>query len=339
MAIAASTVPCTLVDVHQSDGRGCHHQDRSATASGEMFATVDLPGRSGVRVGIDRTGQAAVFFETGASSGTRRSFSLASVRYEPDVGCKFDGGAVERRCAVLRCTTPEDDVRALFLRVAESWIPTVPPGNVGLEIDAAAAQLIELFNSLRTPGRGTVLGLWGELFLLAASDNPRDLLRTWHADPFELHDFVSTNVRLEVKTAVDLRQHEFSLDQLLPPVGSHLYVCSIVTRSSLTGMSIQDLQEWLLSRLNDVSLAFRVQQIVAATLGERWSEVAKQRYSQQLALESIRFLDGASIPKVNLSLPPEVSRVRFSVELDDVPTVRTVPFPGLGSTSNLMSRE
>lgn len=300
-----------------------------------IFSARSLEHFAGVRVGIDSTGGFGVFFETTVSDGQRRPFVLASVTYDPDVHCRFDGNNVDHRCAILRCTASERASGELFLRVVESWLPTIPTSGIGVEIDTSVASLIDLFDALERPARGDVLGLWGEMFVILAADDPRELLRAWRCDPFELHDFVGTCIRLEVKTAVGSRRHHFSLEQVQPPSGTRLVIGSVITKPHVRGATVADLRTHLIARVNDPRLAFRIEQTIASTLGERWGETTSQPYSWELAAETLAFYDGAIVPRVRPEIPPEVSQVRFAVELDGLPSLGRDAFPGLGILSGL----
>ncbi len=55
----------------------------------------------------------------------------------------------------------------------------------------AVERLVRLFASLAQPPAGSVQGLWGELLLIAHARDPLVLLRAWHADPLEVHDFIN----------------------------------------------------------------------------------------------------------------------------------------------------
>ena len=300
-------------------------------ASDGLFTARALQNPKGVRVGVDASGHPGIFFEPKSHDGVRRRFVLSSITYEPDIQCQFDAEGGSRRCAVLMCTASEAAARGLFLRLAESWLPTTPPDASGAAIDDAVARLVDLFDALVRPGRGEVLGLWGELFVIVAAEQPRELIRAWRCDPFERHDFLRSEIRLEVKTAIAMRRHQFSLEQLEPPLGTRLIVASIVTKATAQGLTVDDLRARLIARLDDPQLAFRIDQTIATTLGDRWNETSHQRYAADLAATTLAFYDCASVPRVDCRLPPEVSQVRFSVEFDKLTPLVDPTFPGLGS--------
>ncbi|CAN5492613.1 hypothetical protein BH09PLA1_BH09PLA1_02700 [soil metagenome] len=68
----------------------------------------------------------------------------------------------------------------------------------------------------------------------------------------------------------------------------------------------------------DASLLLRVDGIIAETLGEAWKESLKLRYDWQTAKDSLRFFAMASVPSVGSHLPPQLSEVRFRVDLSGV---------------------
>lgn len=317
----------TLLEIVESLERPAVNED--------IFVTHALETHPGVRIGVDSTGGPALFFEPRSSGGQRRRILLASLTYKPDVACRFDSDDNERLCTVLRCTSLDTEKRDLFLRLVDSWLPTMPGFDTGIEVDQAVARLVDLFDALERPGTGDVLGLWGELFVMLAADDPREVLRAWRCDPFERHDFVATAARLEVKTAIGVRRHHFSLEQLQPPAGSRLVIASVVTKPSGRGLSIDDLRTRLINRIDNPHLSFRIEQTIASTLGERWKETTSQRYATDLASESLAFFDSEIVPRVDPRLPPEVSQVRFAVELDTLPTIDASVFPGLGKLSGI----
>lgn len=301
-----------------------------------VFTASTLGTTKGVRVGVDAAGRPGLFFETTSPTGRRTPYVLAALTYAPSERCWFSGDHEEHQCAVLRCTSSEPEVRQLFLRIVDSWLPTAPTSGIGVEIDASVSRLVGLFHAIERPARGDVLGLWGELFVILSADDPSELLRAWRCDPFELHDFVSGTSRLEVKTTtVGTRRHHFSLQQLQIPVGTRLVVSSVVTKPSTRGQTVEDLRLRLVAQLKDARLAFRVDETIAQTLGERWTETTSERFLWEEAARSLAFYDGTKIPSVGPVLPPEVSDVRFSVELSGLTEMGPDTFPGIGNRSGL----
>ena len=83
-----------------------------------------------------------------------------------------------------------------FAGAAESLPTELSPGEADRFFDDA----VELFRAFTAPARTSVLGLWGELFLIAVSPCPDTLLLGWHVSPEQAFDFAFPNACVEVKT-------------------------------------------------------------------------------------------------------------------------------------------
>jgi hypothetical protein len=67
-----------------------------------------------------------------------------------------------------------------------------------------------------------------------------------------------------------------------------------------------------------VDLRNRLLQILILGLGRDWRKAKRVAFDPDAASKALRFYDAITIPKVDSSLPVEVSDVRFSSELTDV---------------------
>jgi hypothetical protein len=73
----------------------------------------------------------------------------------------------------------------------------------------------------------------------------------WHTDNSDTFDFSWGQGRLEVKSTVGaFRIHDFSLDQLQPPVGGFGYVASLVLKAANGGAGVLDLAKKVEVQLN-----------------------------------------------------------------------------------------
>jgi hypothetical protein len=170
-----------------------------------------------------------------------------------------------------------------------------------------------------------VQGLWCELFLIFKSRSIQSVAQAWHANPRELHDFVSGTQILEVKSTLDpLRPHQFSLEQLERVGESRILIASFVLeeRDDASGWSLRDLWEQVANR-SELSLELRngLYERLMRALGRDWGDANRYRFDPNTAHEHMKLYDADNIPRVSPELPPEVSRVRFQSELSGVPTV------------------
>jgi hypothetical protein len=174
--------------------------------------------------------------------------------------------------------------------------------------------------ALEEPPRKEVLGLWGLLFIASAAAAPNIAVAAWHREPSERYDFVMGQERIEVKSSTGrIRRHRFALAQLQPPEGTTLCIASVLAEPSSGGTSLRDLLQRLRARLSrHPDLLFRMEVIVARTLGQALAASLDEAFDEQLAGESLAFYPVMSIPKPTEAMPHAVSDVRFTADLTDV---------------------
>lgn len=251
---------------------------------------------------------------------------LEHLTVQHDVGCLLWHGskpAEEATFTLIRCRQNDRVLRDYFLGVAEAVLPMLGPhpsqGRVRETVDALA----ELFRSLMMPARKSVQGLWAELFLIVDATDARALAAAWHGEPEEQYDFSLSQHRIEVKSAAGgERRHYFTLEQLHPPAGTTALIASLFVEGSGGGISIAELMDRARWRVaSDPDLQLRIDQLVAASLGQNWRNGLEQRFDWQRAQESLMFFEAHSVPSLTSDVPPGVSDVRFRSELAGVPFV------------------
>ncbi len=176
--------------------------------------------------------------------------------------------------------------------------------------------LRELFYQEPLPKRSTIIGLWGELWALAASENVADTARAWHSDPDQIDDFRLGSQRVDVKTTTrELRQHDFRLNQL--DVLSHVF--SIRVMDDPDGLNVGELLDNIcLALKNDpVDLVRRVRLIVYRTVGDtQRAEVAKVRLSPIEGPHPAKLYRKSDVPSV---VPDNgVESVHFTSDLSGI---------------------
>ena len=127
--------------------------------------------------------------------------------------------------------------------------------------------------------------------------------------------------RIEVKSAMGrVRCHNFSLEQLRPPLGTTILVASLFVERAAGGDTVFDLVERLRLRVLEYHNSLcDVDQVVGATLGSGWRQASEFRFDSELAEDTLRFFEAAVIPCINLRPPPEVTEVHFKSDLSRTP--------------------
>lgn len=284
------------------------------------FCAQPVPGFPACAVAKDTSGHPALLIQAdNAQPGIPAPLALEHLSVIHLVTCRVQGpatGESERTLSVLRCTEADRAFHEFFLRALHPVIASLPRNPSRQQISDAIERLVDLFRKITETPRKTVAGLWAELFVIASASDPAALLACWHSAPEEKFDFVSGAERIEVKAASGgLRVHHFSLEQIRPPAGAQAVVASVMLERAEGGSSIADLIDAIRQRVADPELLIRLDAVVAQAIGLDWRSMQRTSFDRQLAAASLRFLDASGIPSVPLPLPPEVSDVRFRVDL------------------------
>lgn len=289
---------------------------------GLVFAVLDLPGVGGARLGRS-TGGPALLVELDGIDHQLSSIELKNLSLKPNVTCRMysASGVSEGLFTVCACTTQDPRLQELFLRALQFLVPAEGFGAPS-DLRSALEGLVELFSALQRAPKTSVLGLWGEIFLMGECSDPEVLLDAWHQLPNDHYDFARGHQRVEVKTTVGRRQHSVSLEQLTPRAGVEVVLASVVTESSAAGSSVVDLIAAVAARCTAPDAPARLLTGASQALGadvQHWSE---HRYDVSRARESLWLLSADSIPRPTAD-DPRIWDVRFRVDLEGLDVAST----------------
>ena len=293
---------------------------------GDIYSAQQIAGWPSYRIAKDACGNATLLIAAfvGDQDSTCAAMELRNISYRPRRVCRV-GSPLGRESietlAVLKCSTDELALREYFLRALSVVLAVLSPDSPSeAEITAAVSKLVELFRCLEEPPQSSIQGLWCELLLIANAGNIPLAVDAWHAEPRALHDFSLGEQRVEVKsTTRPRRAHEFLMDQLLAPDGTEIIVASFMVQESLTGPTIQDLSEQIISTgALSASQSQRLLRIISLSLGQDWRQASRVAFDPESALKRLHFYTASTIPKIGMPLPLRVSEIRFKSDLTDV---------------------
>jgi hypothetical protein len=207
-----------------------------------------------------------------------------------------------------------------FFKIVNSFMVSIE--NLTLkDIQTAIIKIIEVFKSLTEECKKSILGLWGELFVISESFNPKVLINAWHNYPEQLFDFDNGCEKIEVKTTVlQNRIHSFSSSQLNPPNNVNVIIASILTYPDSEGITCLELIDRFRELIDDERLLLKLDSIIVQTLGNKLNEARISRFNLKFAQKSIQFYNYSLIPRIKENFIPEgVNRVRYSSDLSAVP--------------------
>lgn len=276
------------------------------------FAVRPLPG--GEEIGwIGRNTHAGVAFLL-AAPGTRPShpaISLPLLQVRHGVRVSIDDGVSRHEVTVslLECLAQDPPTVELFIRtVGGILVDGAPPNQASL--GDIIERLLELFREYSYAGDAQILGLWGELLLMAHCQNPSQLARQWRSHAGSRYDFGSETERVDVKatTAVQ-RHHELSFSQTTPPPGVTAVFVSIMTEQVSQGSSVGALWDRVLALAPDSQA--RIDAECIRTLGRDWQMARETTFDQAKAMATLKVFSVADVPRLS-DLPDGVIRARFT---------------------------
>lgn len=287
-----------------------------------QFCAIHLPDYPHFHLAKDDQGFPTILIsirEGGRRSNTQ-SIILEHVSVYFDVFCRItrnDGAAIEGVFTVIHCTGRERLLHAYFLRVVRILFDLLPELPTKVEVAKAIKTLVELFRASTAPPRKSIQGLWAELLMIDAARKPEKLVAAWHSTPLDRYDFNADGERLEVKcTAQRVRQHYFSLEQLVPVEGTQVIIASLFTEAVTIGTTVNQLADSVRGKIAAFpDLVEHLDRIVVLTLGENWRTAFEDVFDKHLGLSTLRFYDALTIPIIDLPLPTGVSEVRFKADL------------------------
>lgn len=223
------------------------------------------------------------------------------------------------------CTASDRAVQGYFAHVCETILHIVGKTPNLEQVVEAVHRLVALFQRLAAPTRRSVIGLFGELYVIYSAYSPREAVAAWRSTTDDRFDLSVGDVRVEVKASSRrLRVHEFSLEQCSPPSNTDGILISLFIEASGGGTSLLDLIERIEEQLGgDANLLLKFQETIAEGLGDNASTALSLRFDENLARSSLQVYELTSIPAIREKLPTEVSQVRFRSDLSSTPVADT----------------
>ena len=295
-----------------------------ASGQGRVYEAARIARNSRYRVGRDSQGDPAILIETTGTAGAAAlsDFEGRHVRVWHGVSCSVSEAGVEvgrEQFSVVTCVDSDDLLKDRFFDATETLLRSLGETPAIEELRRVVAGLIELFRLASQPPRGTIQGLWAELWVIAQAREPDVLLDAWHAEPSDAYDFNSGPERIEIKsTSQRTRKHNFSHRQLQPPTGTRVAIASVFVESSGGGPTISALVDRLRRRVAEPRALRRLDYVVASTLGADWRPGVEAAFDAELASESLRFYAVEDIPSLPSDIPPGISDIRYVSDISGV---------------------
>ena len=306
-----------------------------STADGS-FSVAGIEGHGAYMVGRNSRGEAALLIN---ATGTGRTvpIRLAGIEAIYAMPCMIKEvgrpGRTQQLTAIT-CLSRDQAVEAYFASVIVMLIDLLGPLPETTAVSGAVDHLIIFFQKLRLPPRKSIVGLVGELLVIATARDPGVAVEAWRRDPDERYDFAVGNLRLEAKaTSTRNRTHEISYEQVTPPEGTVGLLASMFVERSGGGTTLRDLLSSIETRLPSHEAILRLRTIVADTLGQDLVTSMGWSFDLQHGIASADLFDLRTIPAIRGPLPAEVSGVRFTANLSRAKRVGARTLAGVAAES------
>ena len=309
---------------------------RSRTDS-SGYAAIVIPNAEWARLAISEQSIAIIIAHS--FDQRRYNIDLQRLRINFDLSVMVhDGGTSSyERVAILETKGVDPDLQNGFLEVMAMVLPSVDDPN-DQNIGKVLNDMVELFQLISGESRKSVVGLWGELFVIYQSSNPETAVLNWHSANNDRYDFSSEDIRAEIKTSTSIRAHYFSYEQLVPWSQLQVFVGSILTEASSDGKSCADLLRHISEKLESSAAKLHLIKKATATLGKNWAADSKIGFSDDLAQQSLKWYQADAIPQVTSS-PDGVSEIKFKSDLQIAVNMLEQDFGQAGMLTKALVRQ
>lgn len=309
----------------------------SETTTENRYHVISLPNKLH-KLGVSEEGFPKFFVDTNDNNLMQNlNAELLSVEY--NVLCNIIEGEEimdDHYFAIITLRSENEQFQKMFIDVFLMMLDTLPvkPSNIALA--SKIESLLSIFAKLKKHPVHKLQGLWAELFMIDHSKNPTVVARSWHSTPNSKYDFNLGGDKVEVKsTQSENRVHHFSLDQLNPSPNSKLLICSVIVREAAkgnNGLSVFDLYDKIIPRINDSEIRMRLSEIITETLGCDFYIAQKKYFDYVEASDRMAFFNYVDVPKIaKEDVPQHVTEVRFSSDLTHLKDVREENYDKEGS--------
>jgi hypothetical protein len=295
----------------------------------DSFKVVSLPLIKNHKIGISQIKQPMFFIKCVDSANMKSidsNLEFISVQFNRKCQLKTNKNKIEEdEYSIISLKTDSIELQEYFLEIVYLIIKNLSDKPLLKDLKIEVDKLINLFAKFSNPPIKTIQGLWAELLVIEQSSDPDYLIRGWHSSKNDKFDFNDGLDKLEVKsTSKSRRIHKFSIEQLNPNKNSSLIIASIFAVETGVGKSIFGLIELIEKRIKNKELYFRLNEIIAQTLGKDFEKSFDVFYDYQLAVDSVKYYYSEIIPTINSkSIPTLITNVRFDCDLTDIPHVKS----------------
>ena len=277
--------------------------------------------KSSHRVAKNSEGLPSILINTKEDDSLIGNYKGANILLRFKENCKIHEDNTSKVFTILSCRSDDELTVKMFLDICATTIPQLSEKPSSTEIKKTTNVIIELFKELSDKKR-SIIGLWGELFLIYTSTSVEKTLQAWHENPTDKYDFYHDNEALEVKcTSNTDRIHKFKHDQLVSKLNNH-YIASIMVSENINeGLSVVDLYENLIKSDLSVNLINKLKKNFFRVLGSNPKEdLNEMKFDLNYSKKNIMYFKLKDISSLTNN-DDAISEISYKVDLSQKQSV------------------
>ena len=267
------------------------------------------------RLGKNYKGQPSILINTKKNNESVAPYRGMSIRLRFNINCKIHEENEKQNYTILSCISNDEQIIKIFLDICQTTISQLGKEPTPKEISEKTQMLIDLFKEM--PNKlSSIVGLWGELFLIASSKNITKCLEAWHQHAEDKYDFYDNNEALEVKCTTQTdRKHKFKHDQLVSNLKDHYVASIMISDDPNKGLSVVDLYEDIKKRCKLDNLNNKLKKIFFKIVGKTpYEELNEYRYSFDYSKKNLMYYKLKDISTL-INEDDSVTDISYKVDL------------------------
>ena len=267
------------------------------------------------RLGKNYKGQPSILINTKKNNESVAPYRGMSIRLKFNINCKIHEENEKQNYTILSCISNDEQIIKIFLDICQTTISQLGKEPTPKEISEKTQMLIDLFKEM--PNKlSSIVGLWGELFLIASSKNITKCLEAWHQHAEDKYDFYDNNEALEVKCTTQTdRKHKFKHDQLVSNLKDHYVASIMISDDPNKGLSVVDLYEDIKKRCKLDNLNNKLKKIFFKIVGKTpYEELNEYRYSFDYSKKNLMYYKLKDISTL-INEDDSVTDISYKVDL------------------------
>ena len=286
------------------------------------FDTLNLKKSKNHFIGINGLEHVALLFSTTNPKGKEENIQNLKLNHGVKAAIKYKGKETKKKFSILRCTSKDEKLKEIFLSSLDNTVENISDNVSEKEIYDRTKNLIELYKKISRNKNNDLTGFWGELFIIKYLNSKELLVEAWHPDTNDTFDFFIRNQALEIKTTTSNdRKHHFSYEQL-NSTNNMIVVGSVMLRKSRSGVSLLELKNDIIKKINKKHLKEKLQEIYDIMTGlKTQTELDNAKYICEYAEDNIKFFDSKKVPRIKETPMHGIKNIKFESNLNGVESI------------------